>query len=364
MQIRTITCHDVYNHGASLQAYALQTYLESLGHEVRIIDYKPDYLNNHYKLWSVSNPVYDKPFVKQAYLLAKLPGRLITLKRKKAFDQFTRQYLKLTERYHSNEELKQNPPKADVYIAGSDQIWSTTVPTGHDASFYLNFGLPGTRRLSYAASFGTKVMSDEVRPFIKGMLRNFDAISVRESCTLPLLSELGVTNGVSVCDPVFLLPRISWESILPVQRFKDKYLLVYDLEGSHSIKELAIKIAKQNNLKIYNIGFGRLDYTDKDFWASDPIMFLCLIRDAQFVIANSFHACAFSLIFERNFVAINRTDDDDDRIGSLLHDLGLERNMISNTSNVPLISTDYKAVNKVKEEIIQSSKDYLARRLS
>ena len=77
MQIKTITCHDVYNHGASLQAYALQIYLESLGHTVEIIDYKPDYLSGHYQLWSVDNPVYDKPIVKQLYNLAKLPGRLI-----------------------------------------------------------------------------------------------------------------------------------------------------------------------------------------------------------------------------------------------------------------------------------------------
>ena len=59
MKIRTITCHDVYNLGASLQAYALQHYLESKGHEVQIIDYKPEYLSRHHKLGIVSNPVFD-----------------------------------------------------------------------------------------------------------------------------------------------------------------------------------------------------------------------------------------------------------------------------------------------------------------
>ena len=62
MKIKTITCHDVYNYGASLQAYALMSYLKQLGHDVEIIDYKPDYLNNHYKL-KVVNPVYDKPII-------------------------------------------------------------------------------------------------------------------------------------------------------------------------------------------------------------------------------------------------------------------------------------------------------------
>ena len=137
MIIKTITCHDVYNLGASLQAYALQTYLQKQGHEVEIIDYKPDYLSGHFKLWGVYNPVYDKPFIRLLYLLAKLPGRLMALRRKKAFDVFTKNYLHLTRRYHSNDELKKDPPIADAYIAGSDQIWNTVFKNGRDPAFYL-----------------------------------------------------------------------------------------------------------------------------------------------------------------------------------------------------------------------------------
>ena len=83
MRISIITCHDVYNHGASLQAYALQTYLGALGNDVEIIDYKPDYLCGDYQLCSIDNPKYEVVFVKYLYLLAKLPCRLISLKRKK-----------------------------------------------------------------------------------------------------------------------------------------------------------------------------------------------------------------------------------------------------------------------------------------
>ena len=75
MEIKTITCHDVYNAGASLQAYALYTYLKKLGHEVEIIDYKPDYLSNHYSFTSI-NPDYNKAILKQLYILAKFPTRL------------------------------------------------------------------------------------------------------------------------------------------------------------------------------------------------------------------------------------------------------------------------------------------------
>ena len=136
MKICTITCHDVYNVGASLQAYALQIYLKSLGHDVKIIDYKPDYLSKHYRLDVVGNPKYDKPFVREAYLLAKLPGRLRVLPRKKAFDSFTAKDLDWTSRYVSNEELKADPPEAD-------RDASNTLSSAEAASLAVAMSLDG-----------------------------------------------------------------------------------------------------------------------------------------------------------------------------------------------------------------------------
>lgn len=135
MKICTITCHDVYNVGASLQAYALQTYLKSLGHDVKIIDYKPDYLSKHYRLDIVGNPKYDKPFLKQAYLLAKLPGRLHMLPRKKAFDSFTAKYLDLTKRYTSNEELKKSRRRRMRFSRGAIRYGIHCFQTGKTPPF-------------------------------------------------------------------------------------------------------------------------------------------------------------------------------------------------------------------------------------
>ena len=137
MKIKTITCHDVYNHGASLQAFALQHYLQSIGHDVEIIHYKPPYLSGHYDLWKVSNSRYDKPIIRLLYLMVKLPGRLKSLKRKRAFDAFTSQFLRLTRRYDTIEALRNDPPHADVYIAGSDQIWNTAFRNRLEPAFYV-----------------------------------------------------------------------------------------------------------------------------------------------------------------------------------------------------------------------------------
>ena len=99
MNSYTITCHDVYNAGASLQAYALQQYLISLGIDNKIIDYKPDYLSRHYSLTTVDNPKFNKGMLKYVYLTAKFPRRFINLcgLKKKRFDQFRNKYLILLD---------------------------------------------------------------------------------------------------------------------------------------------------------------------------------------------------------------------------------------------------------------------------
>ena len=361
MQIKTITCHDVYNHGASLQAYALQTYLSSLGHDVEIIDYKPDYLSGHYNLWAISNPIFDMPVVKQLYLLAKLPGRLISLRRRWKFDKFTREYLHLTpQRYHSSEELKANPPQADVYIAGSDQIWNTLFQNGRDAAFYLDFAPKTAKRITYAASFATKDVVEEFKPFVRRMLQGLDCISLREKVSLPLLESLGRNDGVSVCDPVFLLSRQQWNELIPTPKENhEPYLLVYDSDHSQRLKDAAVQIAKSRNLRIYNISAFRLSYADRDYWCSGPFDFVRLIRDAEFVVSNSFHATAFSLIFHREFCVVNRTEAINERMLSLLEQYGLQGRMI--TSSVADLSSaiDYHMVQSKMDDDIMASKQYL-----
>ena len=360
IRIKTITCHDVYNHGASLQAYALQTYLLSLGYDVEIIDYKPDYLSGHYKLWSVANPLFDKPIIKQLYLLAKLPGRLFALKRKRLFDEFTRDYLRLTNhRYHRLEELKSNPPQADIYIAGSDQIWNTLFPNGRDAAFYLDFAPQTAKRISYAASFATEDVVEEYKPFVKTMLQNFDEISIRERSSMPLLEHLDRIDGKAVCDPVFLLTREQWNEMLPKEPTKEKYLLVYDSERSDNLKKIALRIAKEENLKIYNVSAFKIGYADRELWASSPLDFVQLVRDAEYVISNSFHATAFSVIFGKNFCVVNRTEKINERMKSILEDLGLQERLISDFHLGLLKMPDYESVNHRLQEKIAVSEDYL-----
>lgn len=365
MKIKTITCHNVYNFGASLQAYALMTYLQNEGYDAEIIDYKPDYLSKHYKFDVIGNPVYEKNILlKYAYLFAKFPGRYKAYKglRKKRFDEFTKNHLKTTDiRYTSNEMLKDNLPNADIFIAGSDQIWNTNFNNGKDPSFYLDFVPNDKIKASYAASFSIDSLPEEYKENIKRMISNLDYVSVREKKGLNILKDLGIENAVQVMDPVFLLSKKEWnllEEKSQIKNFNEKYLICYDFDGNELVKEICLNIAKKNNLKIYS--FFKNNYANKCFYNIGPIEFLSLIKNSEYVVSNSFHGTAFALIYEKEFLVVNRKEKLNSRMLDLLSLFGLKERMISEFDNrKELLSIDYALINKFVEEEVNKAKTYL-----
>lgn len=351
MKIKTITCHKVYNVGASLQAYALARYLSDLGHEVEIIDYKPEYLSRYYRLNVVNNPRFDRPIVRQLYLLAKLPERLKARRsqRKKNFDEFERQYLPLTKMcYRSNEELKKNPPSADIYLAGSDQIWNTLFQNGRDPAFYLEFAPMGSIRASYAASFATEDIIEEWKNSVKRWLDKLDYISVRESSGAEIVKKLDIEKVKQVMDPVFLLDKSIWEELAVSGKAEEPYLLVYDFDRNSEINEYAKKIAEERNLKIYSM----FHNSEADCCCTEagPLEFLGLVRGAEYVISNSFHATAFAIIFEKPFAVFEREEKINTRLTDLINLLGLSK--INHL-------IEYDKVNLILEKRISESEKYL-----
>ena len=364
MKIKTITCHDVYNVGASLQAYALVTYLRNLGHEAEIIDYKPDYLSNHYSLWGLNNPVYDRPIVREMYNLAKLPGRLLARhgKRKKCFDAFTKNYLPRTERrYTSNEELKQNPPEADVYFAGSDQIWNSFFQNGRDPAFYLDFAPEGSVKASYAASFATEDVAEEWKPQIRQWLSGLDSISVRERSGGEIVERLGIPGAVQVLDPVFLLNSETWSAIEQKPEHREPYVLLYDFDRNPEMVQFAKKLAADNGWKLYSVLF--CGECDRCFSQEGPQMFVGLVHHAEFVISNSFHATAFSLIFQKQFVVFNRSERINTRMRDLISLVGLS-DCLMNDPRVKCSQIDYRQVAEKLDEKIVDSKAFIKKVIS
>ncbi|MDR1896538.1 MAG: polysaccharide pyruvyl transferase family protein [Prevotellaceae bacterium] len=363
MRIKTITCHEVYNYGASLQEYALLAYLKSQGHSAEAIHYKPDYLSGHFNLKAIS-PTYNKLGIRQLYLLAKLPGRLKGLKRKKAFDVFSQKYIPANGlKYTSNEELKQQLPDADAYICGSDQIWNPLFPNGKDASFYLDF-VPGDKlKIAYAASFAVEEIDENQKTFVRDKVRRLDAVSVRETSGVEILKNTGIENAIQVVDPVFLLPAAHWHDEF-VQPIAEKFIFVYDFDSNPLIKLHAKKIAKKTGYKIFTIN-KNIRYVNRNFYLEGPETFLSLIYNAQYVITNSFHAIAFSLIFEKQFFEIDRIENINTRMRDLLNLFGLEQRMINDATNLDVIQEiNYQEIHPQIKIAAEKSKQFLARNLS
>lgn len=330
MKIKTITCHDVYNHGAALQAYALTKYLRNIGHEAEIINYTPDYLLR-YNLWLIGPKWKQKNILIRAlYFLAKFPKRVMVRRAKRPFDLFKRRYMRLTaKRYRSCAELKNDPPSADAYIAGSDQIWNTLYVNGRDPAFYLDFAPARSRRIAYAASFSIPEVLPEYREFVKSMIERLDFVSVREASGIDTLRSLGIDKGTHVLDPVFLLDRAQWENIAD-KHIQAKYILVYQVGPNPLIERIATWMRQEKHVRIYAVqNHAKTGYADRDYYPCGPDTFLSLVRGAEAVLSNSFHATAFSILFERPFFVFERTDEDvNSRMLDLLEMSGLNDQLL------------------------------------
>lgn len=361
MKINTITCHNVYNVGASLQTYAFLTYLESLDHQVEIIDYQPWYLADRHKLSYVPNEKYRKNFIiKMMYILYKMPERLKYLPTKKIFDTFHKQNYKLTKKqYRTINDLEQNPPIADLYFAGSDQIWNTLFENGKDSAFYLNFVKDDKAvKASYAASFATESVIDEYKERVSKWINNLDFVAVREKSGIDILNNLGIYNGVTVVDPVFLLDKKFWLDKCHDYKTNKRYLLVYDFEHNVFVEETARLIAKKYNLEIWSIF--DMESADRKLKKVGPLEFLTYIRNADFILSNSFHATAFSLIFNKEFCVINRNENINTRMRDMLETYNIPERLITSINDIDnMKEIDYKNINNIMCQNIELSKKYI-----
>lgn len=366
MNIKTITCHHVYNYGATLQAYALQEYLESIGHDVEIIDYRlPSQTRYQLFMPYPKGKIYEiiKKFPWLRYILCPYRNRkmLYTWGRKKAFDKFDAEHLNITSvTYHTIEEIRKNPPAADIYIAGSDQIWNTDSANGIDFGYYLDFGDKNIKRISYAASFGVNKIKNDLKNFVANELCKFDKISVRETTGLKILNEFGL-NGTLVVDPVFLLSKEQWITSFNLKSNNvEKYILLYDfLHDDPNLRNFAKSLSSQTGLRLLSVNdISKASYADIQINNAGPTDFLQYILNAEYIISNSFHATAFSIIFHKEFVTFSLiSQNNSSRMSDLLEDLKLTERLCPQSINVlnNLVNWD-KVENCLSQKIMHSKK--------
>ncbi len=356
MRIGILTFHTAHNYGAVLQCYALQEYLRSCGHEVEVIDYRLSVIQRDYRVF------YWKRFisVRPLWMLKKIGRecRLMSARRQRyhAFEAFIQGRLRLTPL----SSIMDRP--FDRIVIGSDQVWNTSLTNGFSAYYWGAFPHPSvTGIVSYAASMQDSWPAEQDET-ISRLLQNFTAISVREQTLVPRLSVLASGRTVvAVADPTLLLSREQWDSIAVRPPIDAPYLLLYQVETHPNSLSIAKSVASDLGLKLVCLSVRLENENSRETLSTSPELFVGLFKYASFVVCSSFHGTVFSLIYNVPFYTIRMNKGKDNRVRSLLDQLGLQERFISNyvSGMVHELKTS-QAISLHETPLLRTSFDYLS----
>lgn len=359
-----ITMHCPLNYGAVLQTYALSTYLQKIGLKVSVIDYNPLYIVHDQSLMYVGNSRFNKHFITRwLYRIIKAP---VKIKRIKRFSEFKRHELHLTDRCTTFEEICARDFHFDYCFCGSDQIWNDRNKSGEDPSYYLQFAKGKSVLISYAASGNIQLpFKEKVIEKTIPMINDLDFISMREDVTINNIKSYINKPIAHVCDPVFLLSKGEWGELArhqKVLRINKHYVLVYPMgaNAEHVISNAYI-VARHYNLPLYCISASqRRDARVNRYFDVSPYDFLNLFVNADFVVTNSFHGTAFSMIMNKIFWSCE-VEGTNQRISSLLNKVGLSSRSVSfdKEINPSQIQIDYNLVNSNLDSFVHASKEFI-----
>ena len=344
MKIGILTFYFAHNYGAVLQCYALQKYLERCGHDVVVIDYKPPQVFNVYRWFEIKRFIRRNPFAVMKELLQLYPR----YKRYSEFENFIANNLRKSSKDETN---------YDLVVVGSDQVWNTRLTHGFDPYYWGRvFSCP---KISYAASMEQK-LSDESRHDVLESLGNFNKISVREDSLKKNLINAGCQKEIYVSvDPTLLLSEKEWNEFANNDvSGLGRYLFLYQVRNSPKAFCIAKKIARERNLKVIELSANIGNRNSKSVIASSPPKFVSLIKNAECVVATSFHGTVFSVLLKKDFYAVRLNDGNDSRIESLLSSLNMESRFIE-VYEEPGVQIDWNEVEKITKELVTSSKSYL-----
>ena len=373
-KIGIITMHRVLNYGSVLQAYALCRIVEQMGNHVELIDYVfPNSANCAKQSWRTQTA----RLARQVLTPLFLPWRT---KRRKKFSRFLRDNLPgSARRYATPEALLKHPPHYDVYLTGSDQVWSAH-HVGADLTFLLPFAPAHARKVSYAASFGAGELPETLRPCYAELLQRYQAISVREPSGQQKVAGLCGRQAEIVLDPTLLLSGDEWrrkatpESSMQREPYLLLYLLGYSFPPFPAINAL-VRAAEEIYSKRLVIFGERPPYPEyrEALVIADagPEEFLSWIQHSSAVITTSFHGTIFSLLFERQFFsAVGGKAVNDHRIFELLSQLGLAQRAVAldvfARGGMPLDPSgiDYAPVNERLRDLRRKSLTFLQKELA
>lgn len=365
MKIGIMSMQRIVNYGSFLQAYGLKKTIENLGHDVQFVDFKvessiscsPIKQNNLTKLinyFNILSPKYRKWRKKQ-------------IKLNQTFSEFTKEYDNWLKLLDVSNELNLTPV-IDTLIIGSDEVFNCTQNENKVGYSLELFGKNNNanKLISYAASFGNTTLDKlefyKIKSEIGNLLNNFNALSVRDENSCNIIKELINKVPYKHIDPVLLyeFPEVNKLSVN-----RNNYIIVYAYADriSELEAEYIRNFARKHNKSIITLGYYQ-PFCDEWILAT-PFEVLAYIKNADYIITDTFHGTVFSIKYKKQFATIIR-ESNKQKISDLLNTFELNDHKIENLSNLNEVLNNNIDENKIKNIIKnnqQASIEYLKNNL-
>lgn len=376
-KIGVVTFHFSANYGSALQCYALKKTLSLHGYDSTVIDYCPSYQTVGYNTYNSFKDYCETQDNKNVFFLLmkntakNIKGFFNFAKRtkNKKYEKFRNDNLKLTRAY---KHVKDIDDVFDIYISGSDQIWNYHCVRDkeyggvYDKAYFLSFA-QNKKKIAYAVSAQHGEIRTDLDEDVLSLINQYDYISTREAALTKTLHELGRADAVTVLDPTLLLDKKYYQCVEAKVGYKDdNYILVYNLPGANStlLESLIQKVAKQTGCSIVDISpkpYAGL--VSEKIKTCGPSEFLTYIHNAKYVLTDSFHAVAFSLIYHKNFFCVLR-EKNDERIKNILSMSGLMDRLVESADDeITEELIDFEAVDQKMRPAKEASIQFLLKGL-
>ena len=355
-----LTITDGVNYGNKLQNYAVSKMLENLGCKpcTILIGYKKH--NDSFKKKIIEVLSYVKHFYGRRNYYKYYKKQVI------GFNRFVKKYIP-GRKYKSNDNLSLEGymnDEYDYFVCGSDQIWNPYLHTTNSLMFAQ--GASDFKKIALSASFGVNKIPDDRECEYAQYLKTFKNISVREDIGEIIVKDLCGRDAEVLVDPTMMLTKDEWTKIerKPACYRNKPYILTYMLGGQAENTGVLIQsLSKENNLEVITLFDAK--YCEKNkmqYFAAAPDEFIWLIRNAEIIITDSFHACVFSIIMERPFVVCDRNDNSQSmssRIDTLLKKFNLESRHQDKINYNSVFNIDYTGSNAIFDKERKKALNYL-----
>lgn len=366
MKAALVTFHASHNFGSMLQAYATQELVSKYA-DVDIINFRMKSQREFYTLYQTK---YGVMRFFRSLLMFPIQGQRKLAARR--FEGFLSTYLNVTPMVEDYEGLEKYSNCYDVYISGSDQIWSNRVPEvkrsvpDYFGVYFLDFVRAGKKKISFASSIG-EMTYEELLPK-KELLKQYDYLSSREENGSKIIEKLTDKPVTTLIDPTLALDREEWDRLAGDKPLIDgDYVFLYTLRGIRpGLKwgKALRQYADKHGYKVVCIApfFPIMSGHVTNINDAGPLEFLNLVKHAKVVFTDSFHGTAFSIIFNKTFYSLTKKDSADDRKLNLLRMLDLEDRAITSIESVGNLDNNklnYSAVNCILAQMQLDSLEYL-----